>query len=58
MCLEQGQGVEKNIDAALRIYKDAADNGSAQSAYSYGYLLVQHAMRLIVGQYVVRCISI
>lgn len=49
MCLELGQGVEQNIDAALQIYKEAADNGSAQAAYSYGYLLVQHAMRTIVG---------
>ncbi|CAE7561547.1 SEL1L2, partial [Symbiodinium microadriaticum] len=49
MCLEQGIGVDKDVACALQIYKTGADSGSAQSAYSYGYLLVQHAMASIVG---------
>lgn len=51
MCLERGMGVEPNIDAALNIYKDAAAGGSAQAAYSYGYLLLRRAVRLIVGEF-------
>lgn len=50
MCLEHGFGVEKDVRSALRMYKAGADGGSAQSAYSYGYLRIQHAIASIVGK--------
>ncbi len=45
-CLEDGVGVEKDIPAALELYKYSADHGNAQSAYGYGYLLLKSIIGL------------
>jgi TPR repeat protein len=42
--------VERDVNAALAVYKEAADSGSPEAAYSYGYLLLRTGIQETIGE--------